>query len=135
VNQLGRGPTASFLASTLLATLTLAVFISARGAGPESVVLRFHQSAARMNLPALQQDLIQPVDRSASAQAVIEGAAQLVRQGATVRIVRTVRLGRAVGVDVRYESPGAAPFSRIWVLRNDSGSWKIDAVATLALVR
>jgi hypothetical protein len=139
-------PLSAWVASSVLAALTLFVFGVLQDYGPEATLRRFHQAAVRavatndwreIAYLSYQPDSKQgtPTD---STRIVARGAAALVNtsQGKFQLYAMSRRQDRAAAV-VTYRVPAnpyaynPVPFP--WILRRSERVWKVDTAATRAL--
>lgn len=126
----------AWLASGLLAVLTLSVFWVLQYYGPESAIRRFHVATLSGDLDELQQVTAEDVGNPA-VLALREKVYVIANAGGTFELGRMGLDGRSVAAEVRYRVPRLGILVTVWLVQkpaNDS-HWKINATRTLANFR
>lgn len=125
----------SLLASALLAALTVSVFAVSQNRGPESAVTRFQESVVRQDSSMLEGSLLQPPSHPDS-QALVAYVLQLRRLNPSVSYVNQTKRGIEGQVVALYTAPTGRPIAFVpFVVRKAGVSWRVDATATVRILR
>lgn len=117
--------------AVLLSLVTLSVFAS-QVRGPEAVLRLFHEGVARRDRAMVQSTLYQRLD-SPESYFLAAFVNQRLAERRSIEIYRT-RANTGTGwavYEVHYVSERTRPVIAIWVVRQDRGTWKIDANQTI----
>ncbi|MCC6403362.1 MAG: hypothetical protein IT207_05075 [Fimbriimonadaceae bacterium] len=129
------GQIGSILASVLLAGLTVSVFAVSQNRGPVSAITRYHEAIARKDGEMLEASLLQPPDHPA-CQALTQYVSRLQQLNPSVRFVNEEKRGRQGQIVALYTAPTGRPLAFIpFSLVKVGGAWRVDAVATVSILR
>ncbi|MCO5297764.1 MAG: hypothetical protein M9921_12985 [Fimbriimonadaceae bacterium] len=126
----------AWIASGLLAVLTLSVFWVLQYYGPESAIRRFHVATLSGDLAELQQVTSEDVGDPA-VLSLREKVYLIAKAGGTFELGRMGLDGRSVTAEVRYRIPRLGILVTVWLVQKppSDNHWKINATRTLANFR
>lgn len=126
----------AWVAASLLAVLTLGVFLPLQNSGPESVIRRFHMASLSRDDSELQRLTLQDI-RSPEVVQLRGIVYEIARAGGTFQLGRVLRKPRLVQAEVLYSVPGLGTAVSGWVVQKPAPQtrWKINAAATLSIFR
>lgn len=124
-------PATHWIPAVMLSLLVVACFGALNGAGPESVLRRFHVAAANRDFQQMQSVCIQ----GASAGAITTLGNQVsayARSGGRYLVRKIVRRRNSGLAEINYISPnGQQVVPVLFVLKKDRGRWYVDPDETL----
>ena len=121
---------AGAIASVVLASVVLGVFVRLQEFGPESALRKFHQALVRGSWRDLQAVTEEDV-RAPGVQVLALRAAEDMRVGGNrFRILRTERKPDEVRAAVAYTMPDGRTIYRVWVVDRVGRAWRVSAEKT-----
>lgn len=122
----------SLLSASLMAVLTLSVFMASPNRGPASAVTRFNEAVARRDARLLQAVSLGPIDnpRSVALQNIVAG---LLANSSSFQVLRVERRQGFAVVYTMYKLPGDRVYEYVFITRYVQSWWLVDPDLTLSM--
>lgn len=119
----------AWIASAVLAAITLGVFYVVRDYGPESAIRRFQFAVLSRDTNALGAVTLQPLN-DPSVQHLVTSVEMLTQRGANYQILQMNRGPDAVVAAVQYTLSNGESAPTYWVVVKQNRTWKVDTLET-----